>query len=39
VPLLARERPWERAGLVVAGTPVLPHDERTEIVVAPPIVP
>jgi hypothetical protein len=34
VPLLARERPWERATLVVAGTPVLPHDETTEVVVA-----
>jgi hypothetical protein len=37
VPLLAGERPWERAGLVVAGTPVLPHDEETEVVVASPL--
>jgi len=36
VPLLARERPWERAALVVAGTPVLPHDEVVDVVVAPP---
>jgi energy-coupling factor transporter ATP-binding protein EcfA2 len=40
VPLLARERPWERAGLVVAGTPDLPHDEVVDVgdvVVAPPM--
>lgn len=37
VPLFAVERPWERAALVVAGTPVLPHDEETEVVVAPTI--
>jgi energy-coupling factor transporter ATP-binding protein EcfA2 len=36
VPLLARERPWERAALVAAGTSVLPHDEETEVVVASP---
>jgi hypothetical protein len=36
VPLFAAERPWERAALVVAGTPVLPHDEETDVVVAPP---
>ena len=36
VPLFARERPWERAALVVAGTAVLPHDEAVEVVVAPP---
>jgi hypothetical protein len=34
-PFLARDRPWERAGVVVAGTPVLPHDPETEVVVAP----
>jgi hypothetical protein len=37
VPLFARERPWERAVLVLAGTAVLPHDEAVEVVVAPPI--
>jgi hypothetical protein len=31
---LADERPWERADLVVAGTPELPHDPRTELLVA-----
>lgn len=34
VPLFVLERPWERAALVVAGTPVLPHDETSEVVVA-----
>lgn len=36
VPLLSRERSWERAGLVVSGTPTLPHDPVTEVVVAAP---
>jgi hypothetical protein len=31
---LAADRPWERAGLIVAGTPSLPHDPATELVVA-----
>ena len=31
---LAADRPWERADLVVAGTPGLPHDPETELVVA-----
>ena len=35
-PFLATQRPWERATLVVAGTPVLPHDPSTEAVVALP---
>jgi hypothetical protein len=36
IPFLATQRPWEWASLVVAGTPVLPHDPITEVVVAPP---
>lgn len=36
LPFLAADRPWERAGLVVAGTPPLAHDPRTELVVADP---
>lgn len=36
VPLLNRERPWQHAGLVVSGTPTLPHDPLTEVVVAAP---
>jgi hypothetical protein len=35
-PFLAADRPWERARLVVAGTPPLGHDPRTELVVADP---
>jgi pantothenate kinase len=33
-PFLLADRPWERATVVVAGTPELPHDPRTEVVVA-----
>ena len=36
LPFLAADRPWERARLVVAGTPPLGHDPRTELVVADP---
>ena len=35
-PFLAGQRPWERADLVVCGTPELFYDPATEIVVAPP---
>jgi len=35
VPFLADHRPWERADVCVAGTPVLPHDPATEVVLAP----
>jgi len=35
VPFLLADRPWERAGFVVAGTPELPHDPQTEVVTAP----
>ncbi len=34
LPFLLSERPWSRATMVVAGTPVLPHDPETELVVA-----
>jgi hypothetical protein len=33
-PFLADQRPWERANLVVAGTPQIPFDPLTELVVA-----
>ena len=36
LPFLAADRPWERAGLVMAGTPPLAHDPSTELVVADP---
>jgi hypothetical protein len=35
-PFLAGQRPWERADLVVAGTPQIPFDPLTELVVAQP---
>lgn len=35
VPFLLADRPWERAGFIVAGTPELPHDPQTEVVTAP----
>jgi hypothetical protein len=41
---MAEERPfntthkaWERADIIVCGTPGIPHDPETEIVVAPPL--
>ncbi len=33
-PFQAEQRPWERAGLIVSGAPDLPHDPRSELVVA-----
>ena len=38
VPFLAADRPWERADLVVAGTPELPYDPATELLVADPMM-
>jgi hypothetical protein len=35
-PFLAQQRPWERADLLVAGTPPIPFDPSAEVVVAPP---
>lgn len=35
-PFLAVERTWERADLLVAGTPQISFDQATELVVAPP---
>jgi hypothetical protein len=32
-PFIARERPWERADLIVCGTPDISYDRATEIVV------
>jgi hypothetical protein len=36
-PFLAGERPWDRADLLVAGTPWIPFDQATELVIAPPL--
>ena len=33
-PFQAEQRPWERAGLIVSGAPDVPHDPRSELVVA-----
>ena len=32
----ARDRPWERAGVIVAGAPQLGHDPATQLAVAYP---
>ena len=36
-PFLTGQRPWERADLLVAGTPQIPFDRAFELVVAPPL--
>ncbi len=35
-PFVARERPWNRADVVVCGTPEIAYDPDREVVVAPP---
>ena len=37
MPFLAGRRPWEHAGLIACGTPQIPFDPATELVVAPPL--
>lgn len=37
IPFQADQRPWERADLIVCGTPEIPFDPATELVIAPPI--
>jgi hypothetical protein len=34
LPFMARQRPWTRADVIVAGTPSLPHDRANEVVIA-----
>jgi hypothetical protein len=36
IPFNAAQRTWERADIIVCGTPAIPHDPATEVVVAPP---
>ena len=36
-PFLTGQRPWERADLLVAGTPQIPFDQACELVIAPPL--
>jgi len=37
IPFQASQRPWERADLIVCGTPRIPFDPATELVIAPPV--
>jgi hypothetical protein len=37
LPFMARERPWARADVIVAGTPCVPHDPVNEVVIAKPV--
>jgi hypothetical protein len=34
LPFMARERPWIRAKVIVAGSPDLPHDAVRDVVIA-----
>jgi hypothetical protein len=34
LPFMARQHPWTRAGIIIAGTPPIPHDPATEVVIA-----
>ena len=38
IPFNTAQRTWERAGIIVCGTPEIPYDPGTEIVIAPPPV-
>ena len=38
VPFNRAQRTWERADAIVCGTPEIPHNPSTEIVIAPPLV-
>jgi hypothetical protein len=35
-PFIASQRPWERADLIICGTPHIPCDPATQLVIAPP---
>lgn len=35
-PFLARDRPWQRAAVVVLGTPAVAHDPVTDVIIAGP---
>jgi hypothetical protein len=39
LPFLARERPWERADVVVCGTPSAPHAAGDVVVADGPLIP
>jgi hypothetical protein len=38
IPFNTTQRTWERADIIVCGTPEIPYDPSTEIVIAPPPV-
>jgi len=38
IPFNTAQRTWERAGIIVCGTPEIPYNPGTEIVIAPPPV-
>jgi hypothetical protein len=38
IPFLAADRPWERATIIVAGTPDVTYDLIGEVVIAPPLL-
>jgi hypothetical protein len=38
IPFNTAQRTWERADIIVCGTPEIPYDPSTEIVIAPPPV-
>ena len=35
IPFQAGQRPWERADLIICGTPQIPFDPATELIIAP----
>jgi hypothetical protein len=35
LPFLAADRPWERASIIVCGTPQIDHDPVNDVIVAP----
>jgi uridine kinase len=37
IPFLSMDRPWQRADFIVAGTPVIDHDPKSHLVIAPPL--
>jgi hypothetical protein len=38
IPFNAAQRTWERADIIVCGSPEIPYDPASEVVVAPPPV-
>jgi len=36
LPFMAHQQPWTRADIIIAGTPTIPHNPVTEVVIAQP---